>query len=214
MSISDSDRSRVNVYVDGFNLYYGALMGTKLKWLDLQKYFEKLRPADSIETVYFFTARVHGNAKSDRQASYLRALSTLPKVRVIEGRYKTKRANCKVKDCCYVGERRFTTWEEKRTDVNIAIQLIDDAYQDKYDRAIVVSGDSDLVTPIYLLKSRFTEKQVTVYVPARDRTRGAATELRNAADQDRTLPNALLKHAQLPSVIGDGADTITKPESW
>lgn len=212
--MSDSKKKRAAVYIDGFNLYHGSISGTKFKWFDIQKYFELLRPHDSVDCIYYFTARIMQGSKLERQAKYLRALATLPKVQIIEGRYKTKRANCRVEDCCFSGEKRFTTWEEKRTDVNIAIQLIDDAYQDKFDHAIIVSGDSDLVPPIYLLKKRFPEKKVTVYVPARDRTRGAATALRSAADKNATLPNALLKRALLPTEIRDGLEVITKPDSW
>ena len=39
-----SNNPRTVVYVDGFNLYYGAVKGTPYKWLDLEKYFQLLRP--------------------------------------------------------------------------------------------------------------------------------------------------------------------------
>ena len=52
---------RTFVYVDGFNLYYGALKGTPWKWLDLPALFAKvLQPHHDILTVKYFTARVSG----------------------------------------------------------------------------------------------------------------------------------------------------------
>ena len=41
------------------------------------------------------------------------------------------------------------------TDVNIATQMIIDAYQDKYDTAMLISGDSDLVPPIKAINENF-----------------------------------------------------------
>ena len=54
---------------------------------------------------------------------------------------------------------------KKMTDVNIATQLIIDAYQDKYDTAILVSGDSDLVPPIKAVHQNFPNKVVSVFFP-------------------------------------------------
>lgn len=105
--------------------------------------------------------------------------------------------------------------EEKRTDVNIAVQMLDDAYQDACDRFVIVSGDSDLVPAVNRLKVRFPKKEVVVYVPTRDPDRGAATELRGSADKDRDLPLALLKPSQLAPRVPDGAGGfIEKPADW
>ena len=71
-----------NVYVDGFNLYYRALKDTPFRWLDLRKLAATLLPEDTIQTVYYFTARLDarpGNpTQPQRQQAYLRALATLP----------------------------------------------------------------------------------------------------------------------------------------
>jgi hypothetical protein len=103
------------------------------------------------------------------------------------------------------GQPQFTVPEEKRTDVNIAIQMLDDAYQDSCDQFVLVSGDSDLVPGVNRLKIRFPKKQVTVYVPSRDPARGAAVELRASADQHRNFPLNLLKVCQFPARIPDGS---------
>jgi len=81
---------RCLVYIDGFNLYYGSVRGTPHRWLDIQGLFERLRPHDDVIRIKYFTALIDG-AGRERQQAYLRALATLPKVEVIEGRFKRKR---------------------------------------------------------------------------------------------------------------------------
>ena len=105
--------------------------------------------------------------------------------------------------------------EEKRTDVLIALAMVQDAFQDRCDRLIVVSGDSDLVPAIRTVKNLTPEKEVVVYVPALDPRRGAAVELRSAADKDRILPNQLIRRSQFPATIPDGAGgVIHRPKGW
>ena len=45
----------VNVYIDGFNLYYGALKGSPYKWLDLYALCRHMLPANTIQFVEYFT---------------------------------------------------------------------------------------------------------------------------------------------------------------
>ncbi len=47
-----------NVYVDGFNLYYGCLKGSPYKWLDVKALRQVLLPRDTIGTIRYFTARI------------------------------------------------------------------------------------------------------------------------------------------------------------
>lgn len=206
--------NRSIVYVDGFNLYYGALKGSAHKWLDLEALFRKLRNADDIQKIKYFTARVTPPALA-RQEAYLKALSTRPLIKIIEGRFKLKQVKCEVKPCAYSGSRFFQRPEEKRTDVNIALEIAQDAYENRCDTFIIVSGDSDLVPALDLVKLKFPEKRIVVYVPAMHAVRGAATEIRSVADKDRTFPLSLLQHCQFPASFTDGAGTlIVKPSSW
>ncbi|MPZ21286.1 MAG: NYN domain-containing protein, partial [Luteitalea sp.] len=125
-----SPRLRTIVYVDGFNLYYGAVKGTPYKWLNLQRYFTLLRPHDDLILIRYFTALIDGPRRPN-QDRFLRALSTLPKVEVILGRFKHKQVECHYADCQMPGRRFFRVREEKRTDVNIAVYIVDDAHQDR-----------------------------------------------------------------------------------
>ncbi|MDJ0730832.1 MAG: NYN domain-containing protein [Crocosphaera sp.] len=128
--------------------------------------------------------------------------------------YKSRQRKCKVASCSSP-KKNYADYEEKRTDVNIALQMLDDAYQNNCDRMIVVSGDSDLVPAVELVRKRFPRIQIFVYIPSRDKKRGAATELRNAANKNKTLPTALFKTTQFPqSLVDNSGQTINKPSSW
>ena len=93
--------------------------------------------------------------------------------------------------------------------------MLDDAYQNRCGTLILVSGDSDLVPAFNVIKSRFPNETIIVYVPTRNPIRGAAVELRSAADRDRDLPLNLLPHSQFPSQFPDGSGRLlSKPASW
>ena len=209
--------ARAIVYVDGFNLYYGLLKNSPHKWLDLQRLFEFLRPHDDIQAIKYFTSIVEPGPRRNRQEVLLRALGTRPLVQPIFGRFKKKKITCRCPGCTQPAGNRpvFRVPEEKCTDVNIALNILDDAYQGLCERQVLVSGDSDLVPAIQTVRQRFPGIRTTVYVPARDRRRRAALELRQAAHKHNTLPPALLQVSQMPAQIPDGAGgVIHKPQEW
>jgi len=204
------------VYIDGLNFYYGAVRGTPHKWLNFDRYFTMLRPADDLLAIKYFTAVVTGPTQPN-QREFLRALATTPRVEVTLGRFKQKRIKCEALPCAATPPAKyFDKPEEKRTDVNIAVTMVDDAYQDRCDQFILVSGDSDLVPAVNLIRHRFPAKRVVVYIPAQQNSvRSGAVELRMAANIARTLPLNILAKAQFPAQLDDGAgNVITKPPTW
>lgn len=209
-------RKRSIVYVDGLNLYYGALKGTKNRWLDLQSYFVRLRQDDELEEIVYFTSAVRGKEQALRQKIYLDALSTSPKVSIVLGKFKYTEVYCGVRACSFSGTRQFRKPEEKRTDVNIAVRMVSDAYHRRCERMILVSGDSDLMPPLSLIRDEFPEIERIVYVPSSaNPARGAATELRTVASKARSLPMELVARSQFPSSFESGAGQIFKrPEGW
>ncbi len=213
--VAPKPKPRVIVYIDGFNLYYGAIRDTpSLKWLDLERFCRYLRPHDDLKLVRYFSALVDGASKSNQEA-YLRALATTPLVEITLVKFKKKTVTCGVTPCSWRGNKRYGTQEEKRTDVNIAIFMLDDAYQDVCDHLILFSGDSDLVPALNMVRLRFPLKKITVYVPSRNLVRGAAVEIRTAAHAHRTLPLNFLSKSQFPKQVDDGAGGFVKrPATW
>lgn len=60
---------KVNVYIDGFNLYYGAVKGTPYRWLNLAEMCRLLLPRDQIEQIKYFTALVNPRPSDPDQRS-------------------------------------------------------------------------------------------------------------------------------------------------
>ena len=207
-------KKRAIIYVDGFNFYYGALKNGPHKWLNLERFFCRLRQDDQIQKIRYFTAKICGNHLPNQEA-YLSALTTLPLVDVILGRFKSKQVECRVQGCPNSGRRVFMVQEEKRTDVNIGLWMLHDAQQDLCDRLILVSGDSDLVPAIRMVRDNFPRKKIIVYIPAKNENRGAAVELRAEAHKDKTLPLDLLAKTQFPASVDlGGGRSVNKPAAW
>jgi len=169
---------------------------------------------DEILRIYYFTART-GNDAWLRQQIYLRALETLSLVRIRYGKFRKRTMRCGVEHCPLPADQReYQGKEEKRTDVGIAVQMINDVVENIADKLVVVSGDSDLVPALEWIKHHFPQKRVVAYIPARNQDRGAARELRNAARSAKTLPLGQLEISQLPDQLADADGQFRKPPEW
>jgi len=139
--------NRIVALIDGFNVYYSLdekKKYHKYKWLDYRKLIETFcRPNDRIDEVYYFTALTNSPGKRKRHEIYIEALR-LRGIKIIEGKIRMREQTCKA-TCKEV----FIRLEEKQTDVNIAVKLIDLAINDGFDKVLVISGDTDLV-PAYM----------------------------------------------------------------
>jgi len=100
---------------------------------------------------------------------------------------------------------------EKQTDVNIATHLLVDAFNDKYDTAILISGDSDLVPPVKAVHNQFSCKAVSVFFPPERHNITVA----GAAKGSQIIGKKKIKDHQFPSSVTkkDGF-ILKKPESW
>ena len=203
---------RVAVYIDGFNLYYGlrAKNWQRYLWLDVRRLSENLLlSGQCLAVVRYFTARVHSDPndpyKSQRQDTYLDAIATLPNVHIHEGFFLRKSvscANCKMK---------WQTYEEKMTDVNIAVELLGDAQDDVFDTAIVISGDGDLATPVRAVRKRYSKKRTIIAFPPGRHAAG----LIPAASAYFTIGRDVLRDSQLPSRITKPKGyVLTRPPTW
>ena len=206
---------RTFVYVDGFNLYYGALKGTPWKWLDLPALLAKvLQPHHEILTVKYFTARVSGTradpSKPQRQDVYLRALRRYrPEVEVYFGHFLSHKVRAPLAQPA--GDQRTVEvirTEEKGSDVNLAVHLLNDGWLDAYDCAVVVSNDSDIAEAMRLVRQHHG-KRIGLVTPGTGRP---SRQLMAHVDFSRHIrPNAL-RRSQLPGPIP--GTNIRKPARW
>ena len=130
--------SRVIAYIDGFNLYYGLMSKgwRRYLWLDLNQLIASLlRPYQELSGVKYCTARISAPpGYVQRQTTYIEALAAIG-VRIIEGKFQPRDGRCL--RCGHT----WATFEEKQTDVNLAVEMIRDAHLDLFDTAMLVSGD-------------------------------------------------------------------------
>ena len=154
---------RITFFIDGFNLYHALDNNPhyhQYKWLNLAKLATcYLTKRDKIQSIYYFTALATWSpSKIKKHKKYIKALE-LQNIQIVYGEFRKK------DKLCPLCKRTYTTFEEKQTDVNVALNLFELAIQDQYDTAIIISGDSDLIPSIQAVKSTFPTKQVGVVIP-------------------------------------------------
>jgi uncharacterized LabA/DUF88 family protein len=206
---------RTAVYVDGFNLYYGVAKPLDCKWVDLEAYFERHFQNDDVRAIKFYEAIVLGN-QGARQKSYLKALESSPKIAVKLGTMKEKRRSCRVGECTHSGARSYLDYEEKHTDVSIAIDIVDDTHLAAYDKIVVVTADTDLLPAIQLAKERRPQQKIALCVPALDKKRiFGAKELAVASDSFTRINVELFLQCQFEEKFVDSQGvTHTRPKDW
>lgn len=201
-------KERTIVYVDGFNLYFGMLQAgySNCKWLDISKLIGNiLKPNQELVEIKYFTSRVSNNPdKQKRQTTYIEALESTG-VKIYYGNYQRDSIECR--RCGNI----WPTFNEKMTDVNIATQIIIDAYQDKYDLAILISGDSDLVPPIRAIHDNFKSKRVFGLFPPKRFNNSMSLVMKGSMIVGRKK----LQDSQFEGVVTkeDGFD-LKKPKEW
>ena len=202
-------------YVDGFNLYYRALKNTPHRWLDLDVLLSRVYPRFEFATIRYFTARVKPGPRDPdqrtRQEVYLRALRTLPNLRIHYGHFTSHRVWLPYAEGDESSPRfaEVVKTEEKGSDVNLAAHLVNDAHLRAFDVAIVVTNDSDLVEPI-----RIVTNQIRLRVGVLNPCRQPAGGLKKAASFYRILRPSILRKAHFPAVLTDSRGRFSKPENW
>lgn len=216
-------KKRCIIYVDSFNWYFGIFQHRPAwKWLNVQSFFESLRLDNNVVAVKVFTAIVdpkkHISPKRDRQNRYLKALASLPKVKIIRGSYQEREVTCGAVEC--PRRLKYRVPEEKKTDINIAVNLIDDALSGAVDSIVIVSGDSDMEPAIEWVRKKYPQIKITVYIPVIPELADEAKERRNdhyiqMGVTCKPLPLADLPRHQLPKTIRlTPTETVSRPDEW
>ena len=204
------------VYVDGFNLYYGALKDTPRKWLDLSRMSALLLPGYQIAKIKYFAARVSARDddpdKPTRQQIYFRALKTLPDLEIVLGRFLAHDVMMPLAQPAPGGSKfaKVVKTEEKGSDVNIAAHLINDGYKKEYEAAVLVTNDSDLLEPIRIVRLELG-LPVGLLNPQKHTT---SKVLAQQASFVKQIRQGVLAASQFPDVLTDGHGVFHKPASW
>ena len=205
-------KERVIAYVDGMNLYHGvrSLGVPRYLWLDVRALsLSLLQPNQVLSGVKYFTSLFSSDGDDvgmvHRQSTHLKALDTLVGLELVEGRFQSKIGKCR--RC----GNEWMAYEEKMTDVNIAVEMVCDAEDDVFDAALLVSGDGDLTGPVSRVLSRHPDKRVVVAFPPKRRS----NSLRSAASAHFYIRQSRIRNSQLPERLRavDGYP-LRRPVGW
>ncbi len=200
---------RTAFFIDGFNLFHSLDSQAayhKYKWLNLAKLSQGfIGSQDTISDIYYFTTYTTWDSqKLAKHQNYVKALQ-LTGVKVVFGEFRN------VDRVCRLCGKSYRTFEEKRTDVNIAIHLFQTAVADIWDKAVIISGDSDLILAVEAVKKTFLHKQVGIIIPIGRR----AEELKQVADFHIKLKERHLKTCQFDDILKiDSHQVLKRPNTW
>lgn len=210
-------RMRTRVYVDGYNLYYACLKGSPYKWLNIHALCTALLPRNRIDKVRYFSAQVsarpHDPSQPQRQQTYFRALETVSEISIHLGHFLTHEVTMPDAAAWHAGRYRAVRvikTEEKGSDVNLATHLLVDAFDNRFDVAVIISNDSDLKEPIAQVRQRFGKK-IGLLVP---RTTHVSRALQPLADFVKRIGPTALANSQFPPVLTDSTGVFHKPQRW
>ena len=212
------------VYVDGWNLYYGLLRKSPHKWLDLFALFQHhvlAADADVVEVRYYtapLLARICDDPASPyRQSIYLQALKKMPpkRVSIILGALELSTSHLRL---VYPPPDGATTalvykMTEKKSDVNLASDLITGAFLGQYEQAVVCTNDSDLAPAMAAVRRHCPQVRLGLVAPILGSDhRRAGRDLVQQAHWCKLLSVKYLALAQLPTKIPH--TSLYQPQLW
>jgi uncharacterized LabA/DUF88 family protein len=217
---------RTVIYVDGFNLYYSVLRRTNLKWLDLVALFRDhvLDSNAQLLEVRYYTAPILARMSDDpqsvqRQRIYLQALRKMHpnQLKIIEGRIAVttpfQRLVRPIAGASDISRVQVYDFNEKKTDVNLASDLLAGAWTGAFDQAVICSNDTDLEPALATLRKYHPQLRLGIVAPVRGSdNRYIAADLKQHADWSKALSMVHISNAQLPERIP--ASSLRRPETW
>jgi uncharacterized LabA/DUF88 family protein len=203
-------KKRVVAFIDGFNVYHSvAELGQEfnhLKWLDLKSLVSALiHPnRDELAGIEYFSAEAHWNPadKMKRHSDYISALE-LNGVNTHIGAFKSVRRTCT--KC----RKSFKAFEENGTDVAIAAAMVKFAHENRFDKALLFSADSDLVPIIRSIRNSHPDKEIFI-VTTKSRIRNAK-ELRETSNGLISIDEGNFRRNLFPQTIIVGGETVNRP---
>jgi uncharacterized LabA/DUF88 family protein len=202
---------RVACYIDGFNLYHGIddLQTPHLKWVNLFSLAQSLcRPGEQLVKVAYFSA--YATWMPDRYARHREYVAALKHVGVECNMARFSEQTTRCNNCGNTWKRH----EEKETDVHFSLSLLEDAIDNVFDRAIIVSGDGDHIPAIRRVRARYPAKQVFVATPPG--RYASARGILSASNSGMEITRGRIAKHLFPDVLAtpDGTVIATRPPSY
>lgn len=211
-------KRKVIAYIDGLNLFYCSLKGTANKWLDIVSLCESLLPPNSeLVAVKYFSAMVshpRNPQKAMNQSVYLEALETNPKFEKKLGFFAIRETQMPRASDFAAGKIRLVNvikTEEKGTDVNLAVQMVADAKDNKFDYAMLFSNDSDMAQCVKIAVVD-CGKQVGLFIDGKSKP--IKILKRHVLHIKNLTPNKFAAHQFPNPIVTTSGRTIAKPADW
>jgi uncharacterized LabA/DUF88 family protein len=163
---------RISIYVDGANFVYGmkSLSPNYSDYhFDFEGFFRKIISNNDLIDIYYYNASLKQVINPRRFREQQKLLSRLKKI-----------TKCKVVLC--KRQKRFDKDDEeyytiKGDDINLALDMLNDAWENKYDKAILISGDGDFAPLLKYVKNKNKKIEVISFFEL------ASKNLLNEADK-------------------------------
>jgi len=198
---------RIIALVDGFNLYH-SLQETptlrKYKWLNIHKLLTTYFPV-GLEKISYFTSPTPWDLdKVARHKVYIKALESTG-IEIIYGKFKDRDRKCPL---C---KKNYRAREEKQTDVGIALKLFRSAHEKSFDKAVLVTGDSDQLPSFREVRQCFPGLSLGVVLPIGRE----AAELKSESDFYLRIKERVLSKCLFDTTINLTDGTILRrPGEW
>ena len=170
-------------------------------------------PNDLIQSIEYFTAivsaRPHDTDLPVRQQIYLRALRTIPNLRIVFGHFLTHSTRMVLSGVNPIQRVWVDKTEEKGSDVNLASHLLRDAYNKAFEVAVLVTNDSDLLEPVRIVK-----REIGLPVGILNPHPQHSVKLREEATFIKRIRQSDLAVCQFPSQLSDAKGRFHKPATW
>lgn len=147
---------RVSIYIDGANFYHGIKLINKYYTdtkFDFKKFIKKITKKDTLISIYYYNAPLKQDKNPliyKKQQKFFQRLREIPNFNVVMCK-RQKREDEHGKEYHII----------KGDDIHLAIDMLSDAYKNKYDKAILLSGDGDFAPVVSYIKKE--GKQVINY---------------------------------------------------
>ena len=170
------------IFIDGSNVFFDWGKANPGKSMDVEKYIELIKnkyPNIDFIRTYYFTSETTNNK------SFLQQVNKMPYCEVITGRLQEKTYKIDEKQgivCSKCGElitAECTTYTDKGTDVNIAVEMLKHAYEKSYELAVLISRDADFVGVVKIIKNLGCNVELVLF----DETKNSAQELSANVDK-------------------------------
>ena len=99
--------------------------------------------------------------------------------------------------------------EEKGSDVNLAAHLVNDGHLGRYESAVLITNDSDLLEPVKMVRYQL-KLPVGVLNPQKRPSR----VLVKHATFIKKIRAGVLRTSQFPATLRDATGTFHKPAAW